>query len=453
MDRRVRRHEQTTGDSERRALQNEALQLSADTGPARSGFDFAFHDSRACTARVAPQEQLSDNGGTSWHEVRNLGVPEPVHREEVMNSSTDRKIRYAVMGLGNIAQVAVLPAFTHARENSELVALISSDAQKLQALAERYALKITGSYEDLDRILASGAIDALYVATPNTEHRRALERAARAGVHVLCEKPLAATVADCRSMIQIASDAQIKLMTAYRLHFEQANLRAVERVRKGEIGEPRLFSSVFSQQVRPGDIRTRADLGGGALFDMGIYCVNAARYLFQDEPTEVSAFRVQGSDPRFANTDEMTSVILRFPRDRIAQFTASHGAAPVSEFRVLGTRGDLHLDAAYGYHQKSEETLTIDGKTKETTTPQHDQFAAELLYFSKCILEDLEPEPSGEEGLADVRILESIVQAAALGRTITLTPIQRDQRPNARLEIRKPATSKVETVNAPSPSK
>jgi len=370
-----------------------------------------------------------------------------------MNDTNHRKVRYAVMGLGNIAQVAVLPAFAHARENSELVALFSSDEQKLKALAERYDVKITGSYEDLDRILAQGEIDALYVATPNTEHRSALERAARAGVHVLCEKPLAVTVADCRSMLHTASEAKIKLMTAYRLHFEQANLRAVERLRKGEIGEPRIFSSVFSQQVRPGDIRTRADLGGGALFDMGIYCVNAARYLFQDEPIDVTAFRIQGSDPRFANTDEMTSAILRFPRERIAQFTASHGAAPVSEFRVLGTLGDLRLEAAYGYHEKSEETLTIDGKTKATTTPPHDQFAPELLHFSKCILEDLEPEPSGEEGLADVQILEAIVQSAALGRTVTPSPIQRDQRPNAQLEMRKPPIAKVETVKAPSPTK
>jgi predicted dehydrogenase len=363
------------------------------------------------------------------------------------------KVRYAVMGLGNIAQVAVLPAFAHAQENSELVALISSDEKKLTTLAERYHINITGSYDDLDRILASGAIDALYVATPNTEHRRALERAAKARVHVLCEKPLAASVADCRSMLETASDAKIKLMTAYRLHFEQANLRAVERLRNGEIGEPRIFSSVFSQQVREGDIRTRADLGGGALFDMGIYCVNAARYLFQDEPIEALAFRIQGQSPRFGGTDEVTSAILRFPGERIAQFTASQGAGRVSEFRVVGTLGDLQLDAAYGYHEKSEETLTIDGKTKATTTPQHDQFAPELLHFSKCILEDLEPEPSGEEGLADVQILEGIVQAAALGRKVTLTPIQRDQRPSAQLEMRKPPTHKVETVKAPSPSK
>ena len=370
-----------------------------------------------------------------------------------MTTSNQRKVRYAVMGLGNIAQVAVLPAFAHAAENSELVALLSSDEQKLNVLSERYGVKITGSYEDADRILASGAVDALYVTTPNTEHRRALERAARAGVHVLCEKPLAATVADCRSMLHTASEAKIKLMTAYRLHFEQANLRAVERLRRGEIGDARIFSSVFCHQVRAGDIRTRAELGGGALFDLGVYCVNAARYLFQDEPIEALAFRVQGADPRFDGTDELTSGILRFPGERIAQFTVSQGAAAVSEFRVVGTSGDLQLEAAYDYYEASQETLTIDGKTKATTTPRHDQFAPELVHFSRCILEDLEPEPSGEEGLADVQILESIVQSAALGRKVTLTPIQRDQRPNAQLEMRKPPVPKIKTVNARSPSK
>ena len=370
-----------------------------------------------------------------------------------MAKSSKSKIRYAVVDLGNIAQVAVLPAFEHATENSELVALLSSDPKKLSVLSERYSVKITGSYEDLDRVLASGEVDAIYVATPNSKHRIAVESAARAGVHVLCEKPLAATAEDCRRMLWAAADAKIKLMTAYRLHFEQANLRAIQRLADGEIGEPRIFSSVFSQQVREGDIRTQAELGGGALFDMGIYCVNAARYLFRAEPIEVSAFRTQGADSRFTETDEMTMALLRFPGDRFAQFTASQGAADVSELRVIGTKGDLRLDEAFGYHGKSREFLTIDGKTEETTTAAHDQFAAELVHFSQCILEDREPEPSGEEGLADVQILEAIVQAANLGRKVALTPIERAQRPNQRMEIRKPATAKVETVNAPSPSK
>jgi len=370
-----------------------------------------------------------------------------------MTQRSDRKIRYAVVGLGNIAQVAVLPAFEHARENSELVALISSDAEKLRTLAERYNVKLVGSYDDLDRLLRSGEIDAIYVATPNTLHRHAVERAARAGVHVLCEKPLAATVADCRAMLHLAADAKVKLMTAYRLHFEQTNLRAIERIRAGEIGEPRLFSSVFSQQVREGDIRTRAEFGGGALFDMGVYCVNAARYLFQSEPHQVLAFGVRGTDPRFAEVDEMTSAILHFPGDRLAQFIASQGAADVSEYRVVGTKGDIRLDPAYGYRSEIREFFTKDGHTQQLTTPVRDQFAPELLHFSDCILLDRDPEPAGEEGLADVRVLEAIVESAALGRRVTLSPFERAQRPSGQFEMRKPPVSNVETVHAPPQSK
>jgi predicted dehydrogenase len=369
------------------------------------------------------------------------------------SAKSDKKIRYAVVGLGNIAQMAVLPAFEHATENSELVALVSSDAEKLRVLADRYQVEITGSYDDLDRLLRSGDIDAIYVATPNTLHRNAVERAARAGIHVLCEKPLAATVADCRAMMHAAADAKIRLMTAYRLHFEQTNLRAIERVRAGEIGEPRIFSSVFSQQVREGDIRTRAELGGGALFDMGIYCVNAARYLFQAEPFEVTALRVRGSDPRFAEVDEMTSAILRFPGDRIGQFISSQGAADVSEFRIVGTKGDIRLDPAYSYHGEIREFFTVDGQTEETTTPMHDQFAPELVHFSQCILEDRDPEPTGEEGLADVRILEAIVESAAIGRRVSLSPFERSQRPSRDLEMSKPPVGKVQPVNAPPSAK
>jgi len=370
-----------------------------------------------------------------------------------MTRRSDKKIRYAVVGLGNIAQVAVLPAFEHARENSELVALVSSDAEKLRTLAARYDVKLTGSYDDLDRLLHSGEIDAIYVATPNTLHRSAVERAARAHVHVLCEKPLAATVADCRAMLHAAADGKVKLMTAYRLHFEQTNLRAIERIRAGEIGDPRLFSSVFSQQVREGDIRTRAEFGGGALFDMGVYCVNAARYLFQSEPQQVLALGVRGSDPRFAQVDEMTSAILHFPGDRVAQFISSQGASDVSEYRVVGTQGDIRLDPAYPYRGEIREFFTRDGHTQQLTTPAHDQFAPELLHFSDCILLDRDPEPAGEEGLADVRVLEAIVESAALGRRVTLSPFDRTQRPSGQFEMRKPAVSRVDTVHAPSPSK
>jgi len=364
-------------------------------------------------------------------------------------STASKKVRYAVVGLGNIAQVAVLPAFAHA-ENSELVALISGDAEKRRVLGQRYGISALGGYDELESIAHSARVDALYVTTPNAAHQRLVERAAAVGLHVLCEKPLGASTAQCQAMIDAARNARVKLMTAYRLHFEQTNLEAIERVLRGEIGNPRFFSSVFSHQVREGDVRTRASLGGGALFDMGVYCINAARYLFRAEPLQVTAFSVTGSDPRSAEVDEMTSALLLFPGDRVAQFTASQGAADVSEYRVVGTSGDIRLDPAFEYYEKNAIHVTTDGKTKTSETGKRDQFAPELIHFSRCILEDREPEPAGEEGLADVRIMEAILRSARLGERVQLEPFARSQRPTPEQELHRPAVGKIEKVNVPS---
>ena len=363
------------------------------------------------------------------------------------------KVRYAVVGVGHIAQVAVLPAFEHARENSELAALISSDPKKLRVLGKRYDVPLLGSYDDIGEILSKGLVDAVYLAVPNTMHREMTEVIAQHGVHVLCEKPMAMTSRDCEAMIRTTEEHEVKLMIAYRLHFEKANLTAIERVRKGEIGEPLLFSSVFCHQVREGDIRTQSELGGGALYDLGVYCVNACRHLFGAEPEQVSAVQLVGTDERFPDVDATTTAFLRFPDDRLAQFTASQGAADIGEYRIVGSKGDLRLDPAYEYAGELKEYLTIDGKTKEKTYPKSDQFAPELVYFSKCILEDREPEPSGEEGLADVRILEAIVEAARTGKSVELAPFSRKKRPSSRQAMKKPPVRKPDTVHAQSPSK
>jgi predicted dehydrogenase len=364
----------------------------------------------------------------------------------------ERQVGYAVVGLGNIAQVAVLPAFEHAKENSKLVALVSSSDDKLRELQKKYDVSVGGSYDDFEQVLEEAEADAVYLALPNHMHRDFCERAARAGVHVLCEKPMALTEEDCTAMIDVTRGHDVRLMIAYRLHFEATNLAAIERVRRGDIGEPRIFSSVFSHQVRPGNIRTRRDAGGGALLDMGVYCVNAARYIFQDEPTEVMADQVFGEDERSREVDESTTAILRFPKNRTAIFTASQGAADVSQFRVVGTKGDIDLDPAYEYFGELEETVTVDGKSKTTTTGKRDQFAPELVHFSRCILEGTDPEPSGLQGLADVRIMQAIQRSARTGTRVSVAPVELDARPHQGLEQKKPAVGKIKPIGAPSPS-
>src|SRR5262245_43947074 len=181
------------------------------------------------------------------------------------------RVRYAVAGLGHIAQVAVLPAFAHAKRNSELVALVSDDPKKLEKLSRRQrGVARCASYAEYDDLLESGELDAVYIALPNHLHREYAMRAAVAGVHAPCEKPLACSVAECEQMIDAAEDGGVRLMTGYRLHFDPANLRARELVARGALGEARYFASQFSMQVVEGNVRLDRQAGGGPLFDIGI---------------------------------------------------------------------------------------------------------------------------------------------------------------------------------------
>ncbi|HKE83135.1 MAG TPA: Gfo/Idh/MocA family oxidoreductase [Vicinamibacterales bacterium] len=362
-----------------------------------------------------------------------------------------RPVRYAVVGLGHIAQVAILPAFEHARRNSRLVALVSNDATKLKTLARKYDIERTYRYDDFDACLPE--VDAVYIALPNSMHAEYTIRAARAGVHVLCEKPMAVTAGECEAMIAACRSNRVKLMIAYRLHFEGVNLKAVDLVRQGRIGTPKFFNSSFALTVKPDNIRTKKELGGGTLYDIGVYCINAARYLFRAEPQEVMAISVNGGNRTLREIDESTGALLRFDGDRVAAFVTSFNAADVASYRIVGTKGQLHVDPAYEYAEGLAYTLTINGKTTRAKTGKHDQFAPELLYFSDCIQQDREPEPSGEEGLQDVRIIEALYQSAARGKAISIPPIEMPRRPSGRQRIIKPPVNKPEPVKARSASK
>jgi len=342
--------------------------------------------------------------------------------ETERHTSSDRKIRYAVVGLGRVAQSAVLPAFEHARENSALVALVSSDPEKRAALAKRYHVEHVAGYDELESVARS--VDAVYVAVPNALHRDFAERAAAAGLHVLCEKPMATTVEDCEAMIAAARACGVRLMIGYRLHFEPAQLRAFERVWSGEIGAPVAFSSVFSHAVRQGDVRTRADLGGGALFDMGVDCIHAARRLFRDEPLTVQALQLEGA----GGVDEVTVAVLGFAGGRVAQITCHQGAADVSELRIVGTRGDVRLEPAYDPARRVEAHVTVAGAT-DTRTSRRDPLAAQIVHFSDAILRGEDPEPAGEEGLCDVRVIQAIRVSARSARPVRLAPWEHAQRP------------------------
>jgi len=197
---------------------------------------------------------------------------------------------------------------------------------------------------------------------------------------------MAFTEEDCEAMIHATDDAGVKLMIAYRLHFERGNLDSIEVLKQGTIGNPRIFTSIFSQQVKEGNNRLQGDVGGGPLYDMGIYCINAARYLFQSEPTEVFGWNnTDPDDPRFREVPEMTTGLMRFPGERIAHFSTSFGAADRSVFEVIGTKGALKMDPAYELAEALKSEITFQGKPIKKNFSKRDQFAPELSSPEKLV--------------------------------------------------------------------
>jgi glucose-fructose oxidoreductase len=350
-------------------------------------------------------------------------------RRLAMKKRSNRPVRFAVIGQGTFAQAAVLPAFEHAT-GCELRAIFSQNESKLRALRRKYGVAAALGYDQYEDYLQAGEVDAVYIALPNDMHADYTVRAARAGVNVLCETPIAANSHDAERMVIACADNSVKLMVAYRLHFEAAALETIARVRRGAIGRPRFISTTFARQVRDDNIRTRRARGGGPLLDLGISCVNAARAVFRAEPTEAMAMSAsRRGDRRFREVDEQVTAILRFPGERLAQLTCSFGAHDHSALTVVGEQGRIRLDPAYEY--ASGLTIEMDvtnRRAQRRTFPRRDQVAAELIAFARCVREDREPEPSGEQGLADLHVLEAIQRSTESHTRESVAPMRRGGR-------------------------
>lgn len=364
------------------------------------------------------------------------------------------KIRYAVVGLGHIAQTAVLPAFRNAKINSELVALVSGDQDKLNFLGDKYGVTLRYLYSEFEACLKRGEVDAVYIATPNFYHRNIMETAAKYGVHVLCEKPMAVTVEDCLSMIHEAEKNDVLLMIAYRLHFEAANLEAIRLAQSKRIGDLKIFNSTFTMQIKdPQNIRLEeTDRGGGPLYDIGIYCINASRYLFKSEPIEVVALSTSSrKDPRFKAVDESISCILKFPDDRLATFCISFGAFSTADYDLIGTKGRIRLERGYQYARSMSLKIYEENKIITKKYPKRDQFSPELTYFSDCIRRKKKPEPSGEEGLMDLKIIEALHLSLDLGSPILMDEIHKRSKPLENQKISRPSFAKPKLFNVIGP--
>ncbi|MFN0193205.1 MAG: Gfo/Idh/MocA family protein [Aestuariivirga sp.] len=327
-----------------------------------------------------------------------------------------KKVRYAVVGAGWISQEAFMPSVDQTG-NSEMTAIVTGNLEKAKKLADFYGIKHVYPYERYDEMLKAGVADAVYIALPNSIHADYAIRAANAGVHALVEKPLAMTAAECEAMIAAAAKAGVWLMTAYRLHNEPGTLEVLDMVRRGDIGDPRMFSSVFCFQSGPENHRLLAEHWGGPLQDLGVYCVNAVRHIFASEPIEARAMRDAGpGDPRFREVEETICATLRFPGGRIANFFSSFGASSFESYTIAGTSGVI--DVYFGYRFETARRIRVirDQEVTEKVVPHVENFSGQTAYFSDCILKGVRPESDGEEGLADMRALLAIEEAARTGK-------------------------------------
>lgn len=374
---------------------------------------------------------------------------------EVFGLDSERKVRYAIVGLGDIAQEDMMPGFKHTG-NSEITALVTSDPTKATELGNRYDVSATFTYEQFAEALASDTFDAIYLATPNWRHAEFIVPALQAGIHVLTEKPLEVSTQQCEAILAAEKESMAKLMVAYRLHFEPATLDTIEKIRSGVVGQVHLFNSSFTQMVDPGNHRAHSGEHAGPVLDMGPYPVNAARYVFGDEPIEVvSAVGTRhpesGFDQTFADT---VAVTLRFPKERLAQFNLSYFGNPTNSFIAIGTQGSVQLDPAYMFGKSLEQVTMIGEKSSSQSFKNTDHFGGELKYFSDCILNDIEPEPNGEEGYADVRVLEGILEALETGGSVQLKPFTRTRRIDTEAQkVTLGAVSTPELVHASSPGR
>ncbi len=329
----------------------------------------------------------------------------------------EKKIGYCVIGLGRIAG-HFMPGVLNT-SNSQITGLVSGHRDKAERIAAQYGVPQSSiyNYENFDEIAHNPAIDAVYVALPNSMHAEYTIRAAKAGKHVLCEKPMSTNVADAEAMIAACKAANVKLMIAYRCHYEPTNLRAVKLIRDGALGQVQAIESSFGFNMGPNEWRTNKKLaGGGPLFDVGIYCLNACRYLTGEEPEHIAAFASTiDHDGRFSEVEENVSWTMKFPSGIVASCNTTYGAPMEGYYRVHGAKGWLEVDQAFVY-EGLRLRADFSGTQLDEPNPARDpsQFQAEAEHFSHCVQNNLEPQSPGEEGLRDMGYITQIYRSAGI---------------------------------------
>lgn len=327
-----------------------------------------------------------------------------------------KKLGWALVGLGSLSKNQIAPALLKTKF-SKLSAVVTGTPQKGVEWREKYGLAENKvyNYENFDRILDDKDIDVVYIVLPNSMHHEFTIRAAKAGKHVFCEKPMANTAKECREMIDACNKANVKLGVAYRCQFEAHHMEAIRFSREKVFGAPRHIDAGFGFKIGdPKQWRLRKDLaGGGALMDVGVYALNACRYLTGEEPVEISALETKTDAEKFAEVDETITWQMKFASGTTANCVTTYNFNGANYFTVFAEKGRFGMGPAYGY--SGQKGWTSDPKVP-FEYPQSDHFVLEMDAFSEAILKNQPFTVPGEEGLKDLLAVEAIYRSIKSGK-------------------------------------
>jgi len=327
------------------------------------------------------------------------------------------KLRWGVLSTANIGLKKVLPAMMQGQFTS-IAAIASRNLATAQEAAA--ALGIPTAYGSYEELLADPNIDAVYIPLPNHLHVPWTIKAAEAGKHVLCEKPISLTVAEAETLLAVRERTGVKIGEAFMVNCHPQWLRVRELLGQGRIGELRAIQGFFSYfNVNPANIRNQVDCGGGALMDIGCYLIHAARYAFKQEPTRVVASIDR--DPAM-HTDRVTSAILEFPAGQ-AIFTCSTQMVPYQRVQFLGTKGRIELEIPFNAPPDRPARLFVDdggdlsGSAIITETfPVCNQYTLQGDAFSRAVLDNTEVPVSVEDAIGNMAAIEAVFRSANSGR-------------------------------------
>ena len=377
-------------------------------------------------------------------------LPKPItlpHMQEGKSDKTDmpvqlgrdQRVGVAVVGLGRLSLEEILPAFASSKR-CKVTALVSGDREKAMRVAQMYNVPESGlyNYQSFDQIRDNPDVHVVYIVLPNSMHHEFTLRAAKAGKHVLCEKPMANSVKECQEMIEACAQANRLLMVAYRIQYEPRNRQVMEWLRNGTgLGTVKLLEMANCQNQSKENVdqwrHKKALAGGGALPDIGLYCLNTARFLLGEEPVEVFATQYSTpDDPRFKEVEEAMLWQMRFPSGVHVQCMTSYSTFNSKRYRVVGDKGWVEMDPAFSYRnlqlkrsQESQNTTEfVAPVVEQINAPDKNQFAIEMDHFAECVVTGKKPYTPGEEGLQDQRIMEALYESARTGRPVKLDEVK-----------------------------